>query len=128
MFQGFEPIFDRDSKLLILGSFPSVKSRETNFYYGNKQNRFWRVLEQTFCESAVESIESKKKLLQKHKIALWDIVKTCEIKGSSDSDLKCLEAVDLSLILNFAKIEKIICNGVKAFELFKKYYPSLTVI
>lgn len=128
MFQGFEPIFNKDSKILILGSFPSVISREINFYYGNKQNRFWKMLETCYCKNVGKSIESKIEFLLKHKLALWDIVKTCEIKGSLDNDLKCIETVDLNEILNFVNIDKIICNGTKSYELFKKYYPHLQAI
>lgn len=125
MFTGFEPIYDSDSKVLILGSFPSVKSRGVNFYYGNPLNQFWKMLEFIFEENIGLDIESKKSWLLKHEIALWDIVKTCEIKGSSDRDLVCLEVVDLYQILDKAKIKKIFCNGKKSYELFCKHYPKL---
>ena len=82
---GFPPFFDGESKLLILGSFPSVKSRETNFYYGHKQNRFWKILAAFFGENSPVSVEEKKSFLKKHDIALWDTVTECDIEGSLDS-------------------------------------------
>ena len=81
---GFAPIFDKDSKLLILGSFPSVKSREIDFYYGNKQNKFWKTICGYFEEEIPESVEGKKAFLKRRKIALWDMVSSCEIQGSQD--------------------------------------------
>jgi hypoxanthine-DNA glycosylase len=128
MHNGFKPIFDKNSKILILGSFPSVKSREVGFYYGNKQNRFWKMLGQVFGEEVGETIENKKEYLLKHNIALWDIVKSSDIEGSLDKNLKNVEVVDLNDILKKAKIEKIICNGKKAYNLFTKSYPNLQAI
>lgn len=128
MYKVFEPIFDKNSKILILGSFPSVISRETGFYYGNKKNRFWNVLSKIFSEKIGDETEEKKKFLKEHKIALWDIVYECEIKGSLDNNLKCLKVSDLNRILNVAKIEKIICNGKKAYQIFSKHYKSLAQI
>jgi len=128
MYEGFEPIFDKNSKILILGSFPSVKSREEGFYYGNQKNRFWRVISEIFSVSIADCIEDKKKFLLKHNIALWDIVYKCEIKGSLDSNLKCLEVSDLNRILNVAKIERIICNGKKSYQIFCRHYKNLKEI
>lgn len=88
IYKGFLPFFDENSEILILGSFPSAISRETNFYYGNKQNRFWKVLAEAFGEPAPETIGEKQALLKKHKIALWDVVAECEITGSLDSTIK----------------------------------------
>ena len=84
----FEPIFDSASQILILGTLPSVKSRETNFYYGHKQNRFWKVLAALFQEPIPETIDEKKHLLLRHHIAIWDVIQSCDIKGSSDSSIK----------------------------------------
>lgn len=124
IFEGFTPIFDVNSKILILGSFPSVKSRETNFYYGNKQNKFWKILFNLYGETLKDDNDSKKKFLLRNNIALWDIVSKCEIVGSSDSNLKVIKISDLSLIFKVAKIEKIYCNGKKSYELLCKYYKE----
>lgn len=121
VFCGFEPVFDENSKILILGSFPSVKSREENFYYANKQNRFWKILAE-FYNSEVTDIESKKRLCYGNNIALWDIVESCQIKGSMDTDIKNYVLVDLSVILKKARITKILCNGTKSYELTKSCY------
>ena len=91
----FEPIFDSSSQILILGTLPSVKSRETNFYYGHKQNRFWKVLAALFQEPIPETIDEKKHLLLRHHIAIWDVIQSCDIKGSSDSSIKNVEPVFL---------------------------------
>lgn len=121
---GFQPVFDEHSEILILGSFPSVKSRETGFYYGNPQNRFWKTLETIYGESAGGNTEAKKQFLLRKKLALWDIVYVCDITGSSDGDIKNIQPADLSGILRKSKIKKIICNGKKAFEIYKKYYGT----
>lgn len=123
----FGPVFDEHSKILILGSFPSVKSREQNFYYGHPQNRFWRVL-LLVCKKqgeTVETIEQKKKFLLENRIALWDVIESCDIKGSSDSSIKNIKVNDLNVILKKSKIEKIILNGKKSHELYKKYYSDM---
>jgi len=128
MYKGFEPVFDKNSKILILGSFPSVISRNAGFYYANPKNRFWNVLSQIFSIDIGDSAEEKKKFLSEHKIALWDIVYKCEIKGSSDSDLKCVCVSDLNKIFSIAKIEKIICNGRCAYQIFCRHYKDLKQI
>lgn len=123
MNNGFEAVFDSNSKILILGSFPSVKSRETGFYYGNKQNRFWKMLENVFDEKIEDSIEFKKAFLLKHYIALFDVVKQSDISGSADTNLKksSHKIADLSFLLPpNTKVEKILCNGKTAFELLTK--------
>ncbi len=118
----FEPVFDKDSKILILGTFPSVKSREENFYYGHPRNRFWKLLARLFNEKNVpNSIEEKKALLIKNHIALWDVVLECDIVASSDSSIRNVVPTDLTVILNDAPIEKIFANGSKAYELYIKY-------
>ena len=110
----FEPIFDSESKILILGTLPSVKSRETNFYYGHKQNRFWKVLAALFQEPIPETIDEKKHLLLRHHIAIWDVIQSCDIKGSSDSSIKNGEPTELRKILDAANIKQIYANGSKA--------------
>lgn len=116
-----KPFFDENSRLLILGSFPSVKSREQMFFYGHPQNRFWKVLSKSFDKECPKSIEEKKKFLSLTNIALWDVIASCEIIGSEDSTIKNVVPNDLSIILNSSKIEKIIVNGKTAEKYFQKY-------
>ena len=123
-FHGFEPVFDSNSKVLILGSFPSVKSRETEFYYGNKQNRFWSMLCQAFNEQPVTTVQDKKRLCLAHGVALWDIVESCEIRGSMDVDITDYTLVDLTRVLANCSITKILCNGATAYKLTKSAYSG----
>ncbi|MDR0407247.1 MAG: DNA-deoxyinosine glycosylase [Holosporales bacterium] len=119
----FEPVFDKNSSILILGTFPSVKSREYGFYYGHPQNRFWKVIASITHTSLVpETIEEKKLLLLNNKIALWDILKRCSIKGSSDYSIKNTVPVDLSILLEYTHITQIFVNGEKAHQLFMRYF------
>ena len=121
----FDPIFDENSEILILGTLPSVKSREQNFYYGHPQNRFWKVIAALFEEPVPEGIPEKKDLLLKHHIALWDVIAECDIAGSSDSSIKNVVPAELSVILDHAPIRQIYANGAKAYDLYKKYtYPA----
>lgn len=124
---GFEPVYNSDSKLLILGSFPSVKSRQISFYYGNKQNRFWKVVCSHFGESVPESVELKKKFLIDHNIALWDIVTECEIVGSRDETIKNFKVADLKILLQNSQIKYIILNGSKAFSIFTENYGDIAI-
>lgn len=124
---GFEPVFDGRSELLILGSFPSVKSRAINFYYGNKQNRFWRTIASFFDEELPVFREEKEALVLRHKIALWDIVTECEIEGSSDSSIKNYRIADLGIILNAANIKKIALNGATAYSVFLEKYADINI-
>ena len=124
---GFAPVFDKDSRVLILGSFPSVKSREVDFYYGHKQNRFWKMLCGYFNEEIPATKEGKIAFLKRNKIALWDMAVSCEIKGSSDASVKNAVTADLQEILPFAKIEKILLNGTLSYDLFIKNYADLDV-
>lgn len=117
----FEPVFDQDSKILILGSLPSVKSRENQFYYGHPQNRFWKVISAIYHEELPNTIEEKKNLLLKNHIALWDVIASCDIAGSADSSIKNVTGNDMCVILDRAKINRIYVNGGKAYELFVKY-------
>lgn len=123
IFCGFSPVFDSQSKILILGSFPSVKSRDDGFYYGNKQNRFWKILSE-FYGYSLSSKEDKIRLCLENHIALWDIVASCKISGSLDSDIRDYTLVDLSQVLNNADIKMIVCNGQKSYELTKKSYSG----
>ena len=124
----FPPLFDKDSKVLILGSFPSVKSREMKFFYGHPQNRFWKVIASIFDEEIPNSIEEKKRLILKNHLALWDVIAECEIVGSSDASIKNAKANDLSEILKNAPIQKIIVNGKTAEKLYIKYIEPVTGI
>ncbi len=117
----FGPVYDPNSRILILGSFPSVKSREQQFYYGHPKNRFWSVLAALFEETPPEQIEEKKAFLLRHHIALWDVIGSCDIVGSSDSSIRNVVVNDIGRILNEAHIETIYANGGKAYQLFLKY-------
>jgi len=116
-----EPVYDQYSKVLILGTFPSVKSREGRFFYNHPQNRFWKVIAELTESDVPETIEDKKKLLLDHHIAVWDVIKSCEIKGSSDSSIKNVVVNDLNRILGNAPIRGIFANGAKAYSLYDKY-------
>jgi len=119
------PLFDSDSKVLILGSFPSIKSREAMFFYGHKQNHFWKVVAKVFDEQEPITVEEKKDLILRHHLALWDTIGSCEITGSADSTITNVVANDLSVILNHCSIERIYCNGNKSYELYMKLiYPK----
>lgn len=124
----FGPVYDENSKILILGSFPSVKSRETGFYYGHPQNRFWKVLAGILHEEVPATIEDKKHMLFEHRIALWDVVESCRIRGSSDTSIRDVKVNDFSAILRCSKIESIYANGGKAWELYHKYGEKKTGI
>lgn len=115
------PVYDKDSRILILGSFPSVKSREQQFFYGHRQNRFWRVVAQVFGCETPESIEQKRQMLLSYHVALWDVIASCEITGSSDASIRNVAPNDLSVILSQADIQAIYTNGGKAQELYRKY-------
>lgn len=119
---GFEPIYDEHSRVLILGTLPSVKSREQQFYYGHPQNRFWKLLAGITGEEQVPaSIPEKTQFLLKHRIAIWDVIAECDIIGSSDSSIKNVVPADLTRILDTAPIKGIYANGTKAYELYMKY-------
>lgn len=118
------PVYDEDSRVLILGSFPSVKSREAGFFYGHPQNRFWRVLSKVLNCPEPATVEDKKQLLLEHKIALWDVIASCDITGSSDSSIKNVVPNDLRVILDAAPIEAIFVNGKTAEKYYNKYIKS----
>ena len=122
------PLYNSESKILILGSFPSVKSRETEFFYGHRQNRFWKVTSAVFEEELPDTIEEKRAFLLKSGIALWDVIKSCEITGSSDSSIKNVAVNDIMPIIKDTGISKIFVNGKKAYALYKKYILPQTGI
>ena len=117
----FEPVYNSSSRILILGTFPSVKSRAYGFYYGHPQNRFWKVLAAIANAPVPASIPEKKQLLLAHRIALWDVIKSCEIMGSSDSSIRNVVPADIPMLLEQSSISAIFGNGNKTCELFDKY-------
>lgn len=122
----FEPIFDENSRILILGSLPSVKSREQGFYYGHPRNRFWRVLAQIIGEKLPESIEEKKGLLLRNGIAVWDVIASCDIIGSSDSSIKNVKPVEIQKIMEHSRVKRIYVNGKTAGKYYRKYLQGMT--
>lgn len=129
----FEPVYDSDSRILILGSFPSVKSREMLFFYGHPQNRFWKVMA-AVCEDEAfacllengASVEDKKAFLLRNHVALWDVIASCEISGSSDASIKNAAPNDINRILKAAPIRAVFCNGNKAAELYNRFLLPVT--
>ena len=122
----FEPVFDENSKVLILGTFPSVKSRENQFYYGHPQNRFWKVIAGLTESEVPQTIEEKKKLLLEHGIAIWDVIESCDIIGSSDSSIKNVVPADIERVVANSKIQNIYANGGTAKKLYEKYSQKKT--
>ncbi len=122
----FEPVYDKESKILILGSFPSVKSRESKFYYGHPQNRFWKVIAKITNRKEPMTIEEKKELILSNHIAIWDVIESCTIQGSSDSSIKDVVVNDFSDILQNSSIQRIYVNGNKAYELYHRYAEENT--
>ena len=118
------PLYNESSRILILGSFPSVKSREQGFFYGHKQNRFWRVMARICGADLPQSIEEKTNLILDNNFALWDVIHSCEIEGSADSTIKNVQPNDLGEILENANIKAIFVNGKKAEALYKKYIEN----
>lgn len=115
------PLYDASSEVLVLGSFPSQKSRESNFFYGHHQNRFWRVMSAILNEKLPESVDDKKNMLLKHNVAVWDVIASCDIKGSSDSSIVNVVPNDIEKILLHTNIKNIFVNGKTAYKLYKKY-------
>ncbi|MBQ7131067.1 MAG: DNA-deoxyinosine glycosylase [Oscillospiraceae bacterium] len=122
----FEPLYDKSSRILILGSFPSVKSREQMFFYGHPQNRFWKVVSALMLSDTPQTIEEKRTLLYSNNIALWDVIASCDIAGSSDSSIKNVVANDLSVILDNADIRQIFVNGKTAEKYYNRYILGAT--
>ncbi len=121
-----DPIYDENSRILILGSFPSVKSREEMFFYGHPQNRFWRVLAAVWDCPVPATTDEKRAFLLHHRVALWDVIGACEVTGSADSTIKNVVPNDLSRILDCANIEKIIVNGKTAEKTYRRYLQQKT--
>ena len=115
----FPPVFDADSRVLILGSFPSVKSRETAFFYGHPQNRFWRVLAAILDEAVPETVPEKTALLLRRHVALWDVAAACEVAGSSDASIRAVIPNDLTPIFRAAEIRAVFCNGGTAYRYYR---------
>lgn len=124
----FEPIYNEQSRILILGSFPSVKSREYGFYYGHPRNRFWKVIAAVFECNVPETLHEKKQMLFQNEIALWDVIESCDIIGSSDNTIKNVQPANISRILESGNIQKIIANGKVAKRLYDKYMKEKTGI
>ena len=122
------PVFDKSSRILILGSFPSVKSREAAFFYGHPQNRFWKTLAGVLKSPVPVSIDEKKEFLLSHHIALWDVIASCSIEGSSDSSICDVVPNDLARILSASNIQAIFCNGKTSWNYYKKYQETVTGI
>lgn len=117
----FEPVYDKNSRILILESFPSVKSREQQFYYGHPQNRFWKVLAGVLEVAVPKTIDEKKEMLLNNRIAIWDVIAECEIIGSSDSSIRNVIPTNLQQVLDTAPIEQIYVNGNTAKKLYDKF-------
>ena len=117
----FEPVWDENSEILILGTFPSVRSRKEHFYYGHPQNRFWKLIANLYEEPVPTAIDQKKELLLKHHLAVWDVIDQCDIIGSSDSSIRNVVPSDLAGLLAQSSIRTVIANGAKAYELYQKH-------
>ncbi len=123
----FAPVYDANSRILILGSFPSVKSREQQFFYGHPQNRFWKVIAELTGWPLPQMIKEKKQMLLSNHIAVWDVIAECEIIGSSDSSIRNVVPNDLHQILDAAQIQHIYTNGRTAKRLYEKYQKDLEI-
>jgi G:T/U mismatch-specific DNA glycosylase len=126
-YHNIKPVYNKESKVLILGSFPSVKSREAEFFYHHPQNRFWKIFENLY-DVRLDSIENKKLFLLEHNIAIWDVIESCEIQGSSDSSIKKVKTNNILELINNSNIKTIYTNGKKAEQLYKKYCEKDTRI
>ena len=115
------PLYNKDSQTLILGSFPSVKSREAEFFYGHPQNRFWRVLAGVFSAPVPETAEQKKRLVLENRLALWDVIAECEITGSADTSIKSVKPNDIAGIIENAAVSRIFVNGKTAEKYYIRY-------
>lgn len=126
--EGFAPVFDENSRVLILGSFPSVRSRAQGFYYGNPQNKFWRTLGAFFHEEPPKDAEGRRAYVLKHGAALWDVVISCTIEGSSDASIQGETVADVASLVKGSNIRRILCNGTTAYKLFQRHFPELVPI
>ncbi|MGN0658716.1 MAG: DNA-deoxyinosine glycosylase [Emergencia sp.] len=125
---GFEPVYDENSRILILGTMPSVKSRENRFYYGHPQNRFWKVLASVLGEQVPETIEEKKDMLLRNGIAVWDVIESCDIIGSSDSSIRSVSPADIGGLLKSTSVSGVYVNGSQAEKLYNRYILEKTGI
>lgn len=124
----FPPLYSESSDTLILGSFPSVKSREAMFFYGHPQNRFWKLIALLYGETEPKNIEEKSRLILSHNLALWDSIRSCTVTGSSDSSIKDVVPNDLSVILQGSKVDRIFCNGALSHKMYMKYiFPETKI-
>ena len=122
------PTYDESSEILILGSFPSVKSREMGYFYGHPQNRFWKIMAAIYQDDFPATVEERRDFLLRHHIAVWDVLSSCDIIGSSDASIKNAVPSDLSKILKTAPIQNIFTNGKKAYSLYQKYtFPKTNI-
>lgn len=126
MQHSFDPVYNTESNVLILGTFPSVKSREQHFFYGNPQNRFWKVISAITNTPLPITVEDKKALLLEHGIAIWDVIESCDIIGSSDSSITNVVPMDFSRILEQSSIQRIFANGATAHKLYQTYCEAKT--
>lgn len=122
----FPPVYDEGSRILILGSFPSVKSREQGFFYGHPQNRFWRVLAAVFADEVPGTVPDRRAFLLRHGVALWDVLAACEIEGSADASIRAAAPNDLGPILAAAPIRAVFANGQTAGKLYRTHIEPLT--
>ncbi len=122
----FGPLFSENSRVLILGSFPSVKSREQQFFYGHPQNRFWKVLASLYRQEVPATVDQKKELILSNGLALWDSIASCVITGSSDASIREVRANDLGVILDHCPIRGIYCNGKTSWNMYEKYIRPST--
>ena len=125
VYHTLKPIYNKNSKILILGSMPSVISRNKNFYYANRNNRFWNIMENLFLTKFNSNLE-KREFLLNNKIALWDVIKCCEIKGSSDNSIKNVNINDINYLIKKSNIKYIFVTGKKALNLYNKYLLNIT--
>ena len=124
-YHNIQPVYNKDSRILILGSFPSVKSREGQFFYHHPQNRFWKIFEELY-HVKLQGIEEKKEFLLKHRLAVWDVIASCDIVGSSDSSIEHVVVNDIDTLLKDTAIKTIYTNGQKAHQLYQKYIFPIT--
>lgn len=124
----FAPVFDEKSRVLVLGTLPSGKSREMGFYYGHPQNRFWKVMAALFDEDVPQTIDEKKDMLLRNGVAVWDVVESCDIIGASDSSIKNVVPADVAGLLRRTGIQSVFANGALAKKLYDKYTLKTTGI
>lgn len=123
----FDPVWTKESEVLILGSFPSVKSRETGFFYGHPRNRFWKMLAAVYGEPVPETVAEKKEIVLRHRLALSDVVASCDIVGSGDASIKNVVPMGLSTLWENAPIRLVLCNGATSYRLFGKYFDRAAI-